>query len=253
MKKKKLQSFLSAQVQQRHDSERQHSAVNMAVPDVPAILAYLRWLDRMESWNGRNFPSNLHQVARRNAEADLYSWGTDFRNPIQLPQIKKYARAEKYRSEQLKNTILTEKTIKNRTAVSETDSSPLKEVKTSSSSTQRPFADYYRPNVWLPQPKAAPKVKSKSAPAFVKVRSNGKPTPFSVHAKQGFKYWPDELRKKKEHPTRYSFGDRYNPGRAGVITDRIYSKPRTNYHYWAEFEQHQKPIGSGNFVLKTKN
>jgi len=219
----------------------------MPVPEVPAILAYLRWLDRMESWNGRNYPTHLHQLAKRNMEADLYSWSANFGNPVELPRIKKFAKAEKYRSEQLKRTILNKKQPQSRDIVETIEPNIVKKPEVS---LQRPLSDFYKPNVWLPQPKVIEKAKSKSAPGHLGVRNNGKPTPFAVHAKQGFKYWSDDVCKKKELPTKYSFGDRYNPGRAGVITDRIYSKPRTNYHYWTDFQQNQKPIGSGKFVFK---
>ena len=220
----------------------------MPVPEVPAILAYLRWIDRMESWNGKKFPSHLNQLTKRNMEAELYSWSTDFGNPIELPQIKKYNKAEKYRSDQLKKTMQNKKQPQSNANLHTISATSVKTPE--SNSAQKPLADFYKPNVWLPQPKPVLKIKSKSAPSYLRVRNNGKPTPFTIHAKQGFKYWPDDICKKKEHPTKYSFGDRYHPGRTGVVTDRIYSKPRTNYHYWAEFEQHQKPIGSGNFLLK---
>ena len=220
------------------------------VPTLPAILAFLRWMDRMESWNGRNFPTSLNQLAKRNIEGDLFSWSAELGNPIELPQIKKFPRAEKYRSEQIKKKLMYRENVsKKQDNAVKIESSQLKQSK--NPSTQKPLAEFYKSNVWLPPPKPVTTMKSKSAQVYSGVRNNGKPTPFSVHAKQGFKYWPDELRKSKKHPTKYSFGERYNPGRAGVITDRIYSKPRTNYHYWAEFEQHQNPIGSGNFVIKT--
>jgi len=75
-----------------------------------------------------------------------------------------------------------------------------------------------------------------------------KKTPFYEHASSGFEYWPKELYQPPVPKTRYSFGDRFRPGRAGVIVDRIYDRPKCNTHYWTEFQQHQNPIGSGNCV-----
>jgi len=79
-------------------------------------------------------------------------------------------------------------------------------------------------------------------------RTAGKPTPFYEHALNGFEYWPKELYRPPVPKTRYSFGDRFRPGRAGVIVDRIYNRPKCNTHYWTEYQQHQNPIGSGNCV-----
>ena len=251
LQRKKHLLKIENQLQERNKREQFKSKSTMSVPELPAILAYLRWLDRMESWNGRNFPAKLSQLAQRKIDKELYSWGTEFGNPIELPQIKKYFKAEKYRSDQLKTSLqIKNKDIQPNTKMTGEDIQRTTQ-KNNLETIQKPLADFYRPNVWFPKPdKVIVKTKSKSAPGYLGVRNNGKPTPFYVHAKQGFKYWPNDLRKKSEHPTKYSFGEKYNPGRAGVITDRIYAKPRTNYHYWAEYEQHQKPISSRNFSAK---
>ena len=226
----------------------------MSVPQLSAVLAYLRWLDRVESWNGKKFPSTLNQVAQRKRDIDLYSWGGNFGNPIALPQIKKYTNSEKYRSEQIKKVVydcnINERKAKNIA----NNTIPDKSAPDEQLSSQLPLANFYKLETWKPKEKeVAPKLKFKSAPPSLGVKRKGKPSSFYVHAKQGFRYWPEELRKNKRHPTRYSFGERFNPGRAGVINDRIYAKPSNNYHYWAEFEQHQKPIAGNVIAGKNKN
>jgi len=181
-----------------------HDNLKMPAARLPAVLTYLRWLDRMEAWNGRKYPTTINEASARLRDTEqLYSWGSDFGNPIVLPKIKKQPHAEKFSSAQIKDNV---------------------------------FESERRPD------------KSKQRRSRTATRSLNKPTAFYVHAMNGFKYWPPEVYAPPQPATKYSFGERFNPGRCGVINDRIYARPSTNKHYWTEFQLHQNPIGSGNTV-----
>ncbi|CAK8673553.1 unnamed protein product [Clavelina lepadiformis] len=231
-----------------------HKNLKMPIPQLPAVLAYLRWLDKMEAWNGKKYPSSINELRLKDSK-ELYSWGDGFQNPIVLPEIKKYPDSEKFRSTQIKARVFQNpKEGKNRQSDYDNRIRLSSKEFEASSKSQGTLSDYYRPDVWKrPSPEASKsrkvsiKIPTKARSAS-DVRNNGKPTAFYVHAKNGFKYWPSELYKPPVPSTKYSFGERFNPGRAGVITDRIYAKPRTNLHYWTEFQQHQNPIGSGNIL-----
>ena len=225
------------QVQSLHQSQK------MPVPQLPAVLAYLRWLDKIESWTGKKYPSSVNQDHEHEKRNQMYSWSGNFGNPITLPNIKKYPNSEKYSSAQFKEKVLNQGfdgyDKRSLTAREYYKSSTSRNSeKTKRSVHAHPSSELRREN------KDFKKVKS----ATSRVRNNGKPTPFYIHAKEGFQYWPIELYKPPEPRTKYSFGDRFNPGRFGVITDRIYAKPRSNKHYWTDFQLRQNPIGSGNTV-----
>lgn len=69
---------------------------------------------------------------------------------------------------------------------------------------------------------------------------------FYQRARSGFNYWKgtnDNYTPKNPVKTRYSFGDRFNPGRLGVKCDRVYTSGGTNYHYWSSVESKMTPIG----------
>ena len=222
-----------------------HKFLKMPVPQMPAVLAYLRWLDKMESWIGDRHSSSVVDPSRR--QNSMFSWSGNFGNPIALPKIKKHKDPEKYRSRQFKESLFkndlshtSEKPILTR---SYSAKNPPKSLKIGES--EKTLFRYYKPDTM----EAKNLYKTKPANQMRdEARYNHKPTGFYIHAKEGFEYWPKELYKPPEHPTKYSFGERFNPGRAGVITDRIYAKPRTNKHYWTEFQTRQNPIGSGNTV-----
>lgn len=230
----------------------------MPTSELAAVLTYLRWLDRMEAYNGRKFPQALSQVAQRKREKQLYSWSGDFGSPIILPQIKKFASPEKYRSTQITKTAFPEKkeNRKPQVYVEEAKKSKPDEMQDEKAQTgriQRPLKDYYKAESWFSEELLPTTKKSKSATSNLKTsKTNRKQTTFRIHAKSGFKYWPEDLRKSPKLPGKFSFGERFNPGRAGVLNDRIYSKPRTNYHYWNEYQQNQNPIGSGNLPSDKK-
>lgn len=227
-----------------------HKSLKMPVPQLPAVLAYLRWLDKMESWIGQKHSSSVNDSSHR--ETSMYSWSGNFGNPIALPKIKKHRDPEKYSSRQFKESVLKNNysrssgTTKRFRSYTARDPSPAFQSK-DKLQTERLFRSYNPETL-----ESKKNFKSKSAdPRIGGARHSGKPTPFYIHAKEGFQYWPKELYNPPVHPTKYSFGERFNPGRAGVITDRIYAKPRTNKHYWTDFQTRQNPIGSGNAVTGT--
>ena len=224
-----------------------HQSQKMPIPQLPAVLAYLRWLDKMESWTGKRHPSSINQDHEHEKRNQMYSWSGDFGNPIALPNIKKYPNSEKFSSNQFKEKVFN----------ATPDSSSKRKALTAREYSKNP--SYKKSEAFLtlpqyhsssePRSKSVTKSKTQSAsPRLGGVRYNGKPTPFYIHAKEGFRYWPEELYTPSVHHTKYSFGDRFNPGRFGVITDRIYAKPRSNKHYWTDFQLRQNPIGSGNTV-----
>ena len=207
----------------------------MPAPELPALLSHLRWLDRMETWNEKKFSVTLSQVARRKRDRELYSWSGNFGNPIVLPQIKKYSDAEKYRSTQITKRAFAEsgnnktklkvnaKTVK---AVEKVE----KDKQAAEQQSQHSLVDFYKPEIWLSKEKTSNKKKFHSVPTTItKEKNRLKQTSFRIHAKAGFKYWPEDLYKRTYLPGRFSFGKRFNPGRAGVLNDRIYAKPNTNY------------------------
>ena len=233
----------------RHVQEL-HKSLKMPVPQLPAVLAYLRWLDKMESWSGRRHPSSINQSEYR-GENQMFSWSGNFGNPIALPNIKKYPDSEKYSSRQFKELVMSDKEpvkkIRSYSATKQNKSEMIASYKDPQKKSKSALYHYYRPEEWSSKLETQ---KSKSVYSSPRgVRYNGKPTPFYIHAKEGFQYWPKEIYNPPIHHTKYSFGDRFNPGRAGVITDRIYAQPRINKHYWTDFQLRQNPIGSGNTVI----
>ena len=225
-----------------------HKSLKMPVPQLPAVLSYLRWLDKMETWTGKSHPSSVNRISDEVREAQMYSWSGNFGNPIALPNIKKYSNSEKYSSAQFKERVYGNETPSSARKVR---SHTAREYYTDPSSKKNADKNTVRDFSSRNSLESRKKTQSASPRLGSGVRYNGKPTPFYIHAKEGFQYWPKEIYTPPVPPTKYSFGDRFNPGRIGVITDRIYARPRSNKHYWTEFQMRQNPIGSGNAVTGT--
>lgn len=206
--------------------------LKMPMPRTPAVLAYLRWLDKMDAWHRKSGSSN-HASARLRETEDLYSI-SGFGEPVVLPKIRKHPNPEKYCSKQVEKRYLDQ-------ALSRSNDSRDYEkmirkkrmIRQAAAGLQQPAVDF----------KDAHSTSHKSCDGNTTNR-----TKFYIHAMNNFKYWPMELYSPPIHHTKYSFGTQFNPGRAGVVTDRIYTRPRANKHYWTEFQLRQNPVGSGNTV-----
>merc|ERR1712168_636134 len=121
---------------------------------------------------------------------------------------------------------------------------PIKEFRGRMTGTTPTFTQ-----VTLPEIRPETAKRSKSAPRIDRSSS------WYQHAKSGFKYWDgtkDKYKPSDPVKTRFSMGDRFNPGRLGVRVDRVYSSGSTNYHYWSSFESKMTPIGSGKTLAEVK-
>lgn len=204
--------------------------LKMPVPRTPAVLAYLRWLDKMDAWHRKSGSTSETSAHLRETE-DLYSTSR-FGEPVVLPKIRKHPNPEKYYSKQVEMRYLDQ----SRPHDSSRDYEKMIRKKR-----------MMRQLVAESQPREGSKHTRSTSNKSCDVEAANR-TKFYIHAMNNFKYWPTELYNPPIHHTKYSFGTQFNPGRAGVVTDRIYARPRANKHYWTEFQLRQNPIGSGNTV-----
>lgn len=221
--------------------------LKIPVPRIPSVLAYLRWLDKMDAWHGRRTTMQQTSARLRDTE-ELYSWNGNFGNPVVLPRIRKHPKPEKYHSDQIERAMydpaLPRKTSSNNNHIDYEE-----EIRKKQAERRFRIAQSYAvAGASTSAPPMNTRTSGHSKASSKDIREGGKHTKFYIHAMNGFKYWPNEIYNPPIHHTKYSFGNQFNPGRVGVVNDRIYVRPRANKHYWTDFQLRQNPIGSGNTV-----